>query len=827
VVASSSEAHVQFVAPNLQLHSRDLNLSTGVWESSYVVQTSTAPILSLSATTLGNTIFCLVAQEPTLINANHQIQTFYLTNRNASDGTWGAAQWVTETTLGVGYGYMRKTIISSPPNASVQKVYVATTCNYNPFWGCIDGLGITLRTYSSTGTLESVETIHQGSQFQSVDAASVFLTSGVVGQYTFWPGSMRRKPFAITGAIAERMLLTGNNWVSGTSAAFNNNTMDALTNSVTTFFDNSGLTLGGSTLNANAGAQFKFGTNAWLSIYGILNTHGSPTSPAVFTATNPSSPWYGIYVQSNGAVCVLNYADISYASGYGLFIDNSRLFMYDSRVHHCFIGVLLQNLTHPKNAVTIERSTIDYNNTQFYGHGIRVENARFVTLRNNTITNNFYGVGLELSSTARLFGNQINTNWFGVYAGGTSDLRMGDMVVGLYGNNCASQNSSTVVNVVDNSTGFLGLSTANGVMGGYNSLVWRTGPPPTYGYAVYAQFGSTVTAQKNWWGLAPPNPAWFNATGGSTIDYSNWLSATTCEPSGSSPIVKGDGGGSVLNGLDSEQELLMQALVHRGARNFAEAATIYRDIVRTSPDSPEARTALLEVRNTYHDFASWSNDPSVRALMRAYLQQQANGHPNGSLRRIAKAVRAAELVANQQYSQAEGDFEALLASSSSDDERKNLVYSLFSLHLSGTGDHVAAAQYLQRLQRDWPLDKNTKVAEMLFESRTFRSGNPIIGKGRVDEPVTSTVPTEFMLAQNYPNPFNPMTSIRFQIPHEGFVSLKVYNMLGQEVATLVNEARDAGIYTETFNAAHLASGVYIYKLMFGNLAASKKLVLVR
>lgn len=69
VVASSSEAHVQFVAPNLQLHSRDLNLSTGVWESNYVLQSSTAPILSVSATTLGNTIFCLVAQEPVLIEA--------------------------------------------------------------------------------------------------------------------------------------------------------------------------------------------------------------------------------------------------------------------------------------------------------------------------------------------------------------------------------------------------------------------------------------------------------------------------------------------------------------------------------------------------------------------------------------------------------------------------------------------------------------------------------------------------------------------------------------------------------------------------------------
>lgn len=157
VVASSSEAHAQFVAPNLQLHSRDLNLSTGVWESSYIVLSSTPLALSLSAATIGNTIFCLVAQEPTLLNANHQLQDFYLTSRSATGANWGPAQYVTTTTLGVGYGYMRKTVIASPSTASVQKVYVATTCNYNPEGGCVDGLGITLRTYSSSGTLEAAE----------------------------------------------------------------------------------------------------------------------------------------------------------------------------------------------------------------------------------------------------------------------------------------------------------------------------------------------------------------------------------------------------------------------------------------------------------------------------------------------------------------------------------------------------------------------------------------------------------------------------------------------------------------------------------------------
>lgn len=628
------------------------------------------------------------------------------------------------------------------------------------------------------------------------------------------------------------MLLTGNNWVSGTSAAFNDNTMDALSNSITTFSDNAGLTLNAGVLNVIAGAQFKLGANAWLTIYGILNAYGTFASPAIFTATNPSAPWYGMYLQSNGAGCTLNYADISYASGYGLFVANSRLFIYDSRVHHCYIGVLLQNLTVPKNAVTIERSTIDYNNTQFYGHGVKIENARFVTLRDNNIANNYYGFALGLSSTARLYGNQINSNWFGVYAGGTSDLRMGDMVVGVYGNNCASQNSSTVVNVVENSTGFLGLNTANGIMAGYNSLVWRTGPPPTYGYAVYAQLGSTVTAQKNWWGLAPPNPSWFNATGGSTIKYSDWLSATTCGVSGSLAIVKGGTSGGSLNGIDSEGELLIQALIHRGRRDYVAATNTYRDIIRNSPNSPEAQTALLELRNAYHDFADWSDDPSLRGIMRSYLQQQANDHPNQLLKRLAKTLRAAELVANVEYGQAERDYQALLSSSSSDDERMNLVYSLFSLHLSGTGNYIVAAEYLHRLQHDWPLDKNTKLAELLFESIPFRSGRTNMSKP-VDEPGTSKAANGFGLAQNYPNPFNPTTAIRFDLPDAGNVSLVVYDVLGRKVAELAEGSYGAGTHTAVWNAAEQASGVYFVRFTVtdgtGMLRFSKvsKLVLMK
>ncbi|MBU2493167.1 MAG: T9SS type A sorting domain-containing protein [Bacteroidetes bacterium] len=89
------------------------------------------------------------------------------------------------------------------------------------------------------------------------------------------------------------------------------------------------------------------------------------------------------------------------------------------------------------------------------------------------------------------------------------------------------------------------------------------------------------------------------------------------------------------------------------------------------------------------------------------------------------------------------------------------------------------------------------------------------------------VPTQYELAQNYPNPFNPTTMIRFQIPESNSVTLKVYNMLGQEVATLVNESLNAGTYEYNFNAADLSSGVYIYTLSAGKHFSSHKMLLLK
>ena len=89
------------------------------------------------------------------------------------------------------------------------------------------------------------------------------------------------------------------------------------------------------------------------------------------------------------------------------------------------------------------------------------------------------------------------------------------------------------------------------------------------------------------------------------------------------------------------------------------------------------------------------------------------------------------------------------------------------------------------------------------------------------------LPKTYQLSQNYPNPFNPSTIISYQLPKQGFVSINIYNILGQKVAQMVNETQSAGSYKVNFDASNLTSGIYIYQIQAGSFVQSKKMILLK
>lgn len=123
------------------------------------------------------------------------------------------------------------------------------------------------------------------------------------------------------------------------------------------------------------------------------------------------------------------------------------------------------------------------------------------------------------------------------------------------------------------------------------------------------------------------------------------------------------------------------------------------------------------------------------------------------------------------------------------------------------------------------LDEITLTAEEgsrnSFISKLNLTGNP------TDVNSISNLPTDFSLSQNYPNPFNPSTIISYQLPEQSNVSLKIYDMLGREIKTLVNDVKPAGIYNVNFNADNISSGIYFYTLNTHGFTQSKKMMLVK
>jgi hypothetical protein len=113
--------------------------------------------------------------------------------------------------------------------------------------------------------------------------------------------------------------------------------------------------------------------------------------------------------------------------------------------------------------------------------------------------------------------------------------------------------------------------------------------------------------------------------------------------------------------------------------------------------------------------------------------------------------------------------------------------------------------------------------EPVAEDYQFNYGELVVSLDRE----LSEAPISYILKQNYPNPFNPSTTIEFEIPNSDFVTLKIYDILGNEIRTLINEPMETGKYNIDFGAEGLASGVYVYQLRAGNFLSSQKMMLLK
>ena len=148
------------------------------------------------------------------------------------------------------------------------------------------------------------------------------------------------------------------------------------------------------------------------------------------------------------------------------------------------------------------------------------------------------------------------------------------------------------------------------------------------------------------------------------------------------------------------------------------------------------------------------------------------------------------------------------------------------LNSSDYFDHVLGVLYYDSIQK-WIVYTEDGVSFTIGLKYNVYVSNPSGLPTSVDEDNNSLTVNNFDLRQNYPNPFNPTTQIRFSLAEQSQVTLKVYNVLGKEIATLVNDVRAAGVHEISFNGSGLASGVYFYKLQTGKFSQTRKMILIK
>jgi hypothetical protein len=323
-------------------------------------------------------------------------------------------------------------------------------------------------------------------------------------------------------------------------------------------------------------------------------------------------------------------------------------------------------------------------------------------------------------------------------------------------------------------------------------------------------------AQNNWWGT---DGAQILVDGTSLLDASNplvydpWNQGPPPNEEDGMKIISvinpEDGGGnsdsSILAGLSLErEERIVEAILH------------YKRMVTDNMVPGFALGRLVGIKHRYN----------IQNL-REYLESLLGG--NRPYRPIALTLFAGILMSEDKYEQAMFLYNKIVSDYPGSYHSVNALFAKFFAALNYENDRVLAGEILQELEALNLEDEEYLMRLAIAQNLYNEGGNEYLGKSvSADQTdIGSEIPKEYVLSENYPNPFNPSTTIKYQIPKDGFVTLKVYDILGAEVANLVNEDKVAGRYEVSFDASLLASGVYIYRLNVNDYVNVKKMVLMK
>jgi hypothetical protein len=581
----------------------------------------------------------------------------------------------------------------------------------------------------------------------------------------------------------------------------------------------------GVTLTISPGAILRFADGKSLTVNGVLNAAGTSIQPITFTSASSTSPgsWGPITLNTLGANgSSIRYCNIKYGTEIDVFNTNNVTIQNCNITNSSMHGL---NFSASTGCSAINDTIINSNSA----HGILVQNGATVTLKANKIKKTsptHVGVGIDFGGggTGTVAQNDISGFSWGLCA--------------IWGSSPNSYNTDFTRNnrITNCSIGLWVYNDSYPIFGTYGGNVDPFGGNSIYGNPLNVcisnsyPYSSSLRADDNWWGHYPPYDSAFSY-GSNYFTDQGYLSSdlwagipliAVNNPSGDNSSLEIENQnisaqisnivGNTSNNVDNSSvaDSLITGINLMGNNNFIGAKNFFISYLLKHPDNQTAYTYLYNCADngTISEITEFFNSlPIVKEqkLLLSYLYLRQG------------KTESAKIVNNN-----------IIASNPNTPLAVRAMHNNFYIALYNENDIQTAVEILNEIKSQANLSSQMEISLADDALSVYGSVISANSKTQLTKQVGhEELPTSYSLSQNYPNPFNPSTTIRYQIPKPGLVTLKIYDILGREIATLVNENKNEGSYDFTFNASRFGSGVYIYQIRVNDYVSSKKMILLK
>jgi len=619
------------------------------------------------------------------------------------------------------------------------------------------------------------------------------------------------------------------------SSALNNASSGQTVHVYSGTFSNSSLTVpSGVTLKFDPNVTCQFSSGSGLYVNGTLKAQGTSSNKITFDKSGSSS-WYGIKFEdsSDDPNCILEYCIIKNSSfgvycnqarpskikrceirdvGYGIFGYNSLgsdpKIEYNDIYNTSVRGILLSN-----SYYTIRYNDI-YNSSEV---GIHLDYSN-PSINNNDIHDNSHR-GFYLSEASpKIHDNNIyNNSGAGIYCYGYSNPNI--LNIDGYGNNVITGNGQYGIYIDGTSRPNLGTDSQHAE----NSL-YDNSPKE-----LYSLQSNVIYANYYYWGTANPGSSEIYGN----VDYDPWLTSDpNSPPSNLDKIIAYQPNDDQINFPNSDEKATNDdynnGYLFEISGEYDKAITAYKSFISNSPVSPDALSSLVGLKRCYEQLEKSSDGIT-------YFQNVTNSYKATNLGYKALEIVAPFYIRTNQIKEALNAYSQLLELPEMN-INKVALFEMWQIYFNITKDLKSAQEMMDQYANKYSLDDKLVFMKVAMGEITLENIPAImdqeIAQGDGKKLIDTQIPTSFELHNNYPNPFNPVTNICYQLPEACHVTIKIYNMMGQEIKTLVAQQKPAGIHTVSWSGddtkgQSVPSGMYIYKMIAKDFVESKKMLLIK